>query len=242
MFLLIAYDVVHGDTLCLTGTHHHHLTRVMRVRVGERLRAALPDGRVLCAEIREITAQSVCAGILGEEPPTGISPCRITLCQAVLKGEKMDAVVQKATELGVHTLAPLFAQRSVPRWEGKQAVERAARWQRIADAAAEQCERSLPMQVLTPATFAATLAQAPAVKLLLHEREGVSLHALAAQHPGLAEVALFLGPEGGWTEGEVDALRAAGATPLHLGGRILRAETATLAAVTLVQYLWGDLG
>ncbi len=172
----------------------------------------------------------------------GLSPCRIMLCQAVLKGEKMDLVVQKASELGVTTLAPLQARRSIPQWKPAQAIERAERWQRIADAAAEQCERSIPLQVDVPGTLSDSLATPHGVSFLLHERDGQSLPALAEQYRSLQAIRLYVGPEGGWDEGEVRLLRDAGVIPIHLGGRILRAETASLAAVTLAQYLWGDLG
>jgi 16S rRNA (uracil1498-N3)-methyltransferase len=124
---------------------------------GERLLAALPDGRVLSAEVREITPDRLRARVLDEQPARGISPCRITLYQSILKGEKMDLVVQKATELGVDAIVPVFTRRTVPRWAPAAARERSERWGRIAAAAAEQCERSLPPQVLSPRELARTL-------------------------------------------------------------------------------------
>lgn len=237
----IAEDDCRGGFVEITGEKYHHLARVRRVRVGEMLRAALPDGRVLLAAVREITADVLRAEITGEEPARGLSPCRITLYQAVLKGEKMDLVVQKASELGVTTLAPLLARRSIPQWNPAQAADRAERWQRIAESAAEQCERSLPMVVEIPRSLVAPEPTPGRVNLLLHERLGQSLTCIAAEHPDVRDIGLYLGPEGGWDEREVDLLLGAGVTPLHLGERILRAETASLAAVTLAQYLWGDL-
>ncbi|OPZ83180.1 MAG: Ribosomal RNA small subunit methyltransferase E [bacterium ADurb.Bin429] len=238
-FLFITPDESLGDTLMIGGARAHHLARVRRVAAGEQLRAVLPDGRVLRAEVMKVTASAVTARILAEEPPAGVSPCRITLCQAVLKGEKMELVVQKASELGAHALAPLFAARSVPRWTAAQARERAERWSRIAEASAEQCERSIPLRVLPPAPLPGPPPEGLA--LLLHEREGHALPEIAAAHPRLDAVTLYVGPEGGWTDEEAALLRAAGARPIHLGGRVLRAETASIAAVTLAQYLWGDL-
>jgi 16S rRNA (uracil1498-N3)-methyltransferase len=141
----------------------------------------------------------------------------------------------------VSELVPLLARHSVPRWSPAQAAARAERWQRIADAAAEQCERSIPMHVLPPRPCD-ELVSLPSTTLLLHERKGESLRALATHDPAAREIGLLLGPEGGWDDDEVAVLRTAGALPIHLGPRILRAETASIAAITLVQYLWGDLG
>ena len=232
----------HEGEFVVRGAQFHHLTHVRRVRIGEALRAALPDGRVLCAEVTAITSEALHARVTGEEASGGVSPCRIILYQAVLKGEKMDVVVQKAGELGVTTLIPLLAQRSIPKWTVEQAHDRTRRWQQIALAAAEQCERSRPLTVETPCALTDLPIHAGALRLLLHERDGASLRDLAAQYPRVAMLELFLGPEGGWEAEEVAQLRASGALPIHLGPRILRAETASLAAITLAQYLWGDLG
>jgi len=241
VYLLITPHEYQGAEIILRGAPYHHFVRVRHLKVGTPLRAALPDGRTLHAEISAITPDALHAHITGEETLTGISPCRITLYQAVLKGEKMDLIIQKATELGTSIFVPLMARNSIPRWTPAQALERTARWQRIADAATEQCERSLPMRVEVPLT-SMSLGVLPSPTLLLHEREGENLPAMALRLPDVHEVGLLLGPEGGWDDGEVRAFRAAGAIPIHLGRRVLRAETASIVAITLAQYLWGDLG
>ena len=108
-------------------------------------------------------------------------------------------------------------------------------------AAAGQSERPTPLQVALPRTPADACADLPPLSLLLHEREGDHLHALAERHPRAADLGLFLGPEGGWDDAEVTALRAAGVLPVHLGPRVLRAETATLATLALAQFVWGEI-
>jgi 16S rRNA (uracil1498-N3)-methyltransferase len=231
-----------GSLLEIDGDKYHHLVRVRRVRVGDRLHATLPDGRVLLAEITEITPEVLRARIEKESAAVGLSPCRMTLYQAVLKGDKMEWVVQKATELGITALVPLLTRRTIPRWSVAQASERAERWQRIAESAAEQCERSIPLLVEEPGRLAATLPHNSSLKLLLHERAGRPLADIVTQYPHTRDISLYIGPEGGWNPDEVELLLQAGAIPIHLGGRILRAETASLAAMTLAQYLWGDLG
>ncbi len=240
-WIFITAEECRDTVLEIRGECYHHLVRVRRTRVGEALRAALPDGRVLVAEVTEISAEMLRAHITGEEPAVGQSTCRITLYQAVLKGEKMDLVVQKATELGVYALAPVWTRRSIPHWTPAQAYERTVRWQRIAEAASAQCERSIPPCIALPCELSAVSPSGADLALLLHERDGDSLHELAARHPGRTSLALFIGPEGGWDAEEIRALRVAGVLPIHLGPRILRAETASLTALALAQYLWGDL-
>lgn len=227
--------------LTILGEKFHHLVHVKRCAVGDELHAALPNGRVLCARVSEITSASLLAQVTSEEAARGISPCQITLYQAILKGDKMELVIQKASELGATTFVPLQVQRSIPRWNKAQQNERVIRWQRIADAAAEQCERSIAMQICHPTTISEAL-QNDTVNFLLHEREGISLQEIISKHPTLSAIGLFLGPEGGWHPDETTLALAAGVIPLNLGGRILRAETASIAVLTLAQYLWGDLG
>lgn len=240
-FLSIDPDELQEGLLEIAGARYHHLVRVRRLAVGALLCATLPDGRIYRAEIVDITGRSLRARVLGEEQPTGISPCHITLAQAVLKGDKMETVVQKATELGVRTLIPIRAARSIPRWTPEQADERVARWQRVAEGAAEQSERSLPLHITPIRSLADALRQPASLRIVLSERGGQTLRTLAARYPILPAVTLFLGPEGGWSEEEMTAFMADRVEPLHLGRRILRAETASLVAVALAQYHWGDL-
>lgn len=238
--LLVVPEDYLGDQLTISGRKYHHLVRVRRVRVGMQLRAVLPDGRILLAQIDDISAEALRARIVGEEEAHRDATCRIALYQAVLKGDKMEMIVQKAGELGAVRLSPVLAHRSIPRWTLAQAADKAERWQRIADAAAEQCERGLPLQIDVPSSLQETLREPVGLRVLLHERLGTTVDALRAQHPHPSEIALYVGPEGGWDDAEVESITAAGGWPLHLGPRILRAETAGIVALTLAQYLWGD--
>lgn len=188
-YILISAAEYAGVQIEIAGPKYHHLVRVRRMRPGMVLRAALPDGRLLEAEISEITPDILRARVLREEMITGLSPCRITLHQAVLKGEKMELVVQKASELGVATLAPLLTRRSIPQWSPQQAAQRVERWQRIADAAAEQCERCIPMLVEMPRPLPQALQVEEPNRFLLHERQdAVTSHRReipAAQYRGV---------------------------------------------------------
>lgn len=231
------------NSIELRGERYHHLARVCRVRVGEELRAALPDGRVLLTVVSEISTEAIIANVIGEGERLPEQRCRITLCPAVLKGEKMELVVQKATELGAYAIAPLWAERCIPRWDAKQGKERAERWSRIAASAAEQSERALP-PIVTPPRVLADFLATPGVRniFLLHEREGQTLTQVAAAHAGIIELALLIGPEGGWTSGETEKILAAGATPLHISRQVFRAETASIAALVVAQLTWGGWG
>jgi 16S rRNA (uracil1498-N3)-methyltransferase len=235
-----------GDVLCITGPAFHHLVHVRRLATGARLRVALPDGSEREALVTEVTPDTLYAHLNplrgADNPACCPPPCLITLYQAVLKGEKMDWVVQKACELGAATLIPVFARRSVPRLVGERASERTARRQRIADAAAAQCERPVPMRVEAPRLLADVLGNLPQPTLLLHERAGQSLTAVRATLGPTAQLGLLIGPEGGWDPQESATLLATGAVPIRLGPRILRAETAATVALALAQCLWGDLG
>jgi 16S rRNA (uracil1498-N3)-methyltransferase len=242
VYLHIDAEHLQGDTVIISGAEFHHLIHVLRLGLGASLRVALNDGRVFAGAISTISPTAFSATLLHPIEQNVTPLCRIVLFQAMLKGEKMDWVVQKATELGVATLVPLLTLRSVPRLLEEQAASRVTRWQRIADSAAAQCERALPMRVEPLCAVRDVAERLPGFTLLLHEREGQSLADLHTAIPRAAEIGILIGPEGGWSPEENVALLAARAQPVRLGSRILRAETAATVAIALAQYLWGDLG
>jgi len=173
--------------------------------------------------------------------PRPESPLALTLIQGVCRGERMDLVVQKAVELGAARILPVLTARSVPRLDGARAARRHAHWQAVAAAAAEQCGRAVVPEVAPPSPLREALAGAtlPAVRYLLDPAAGAGPRALP---PLGAAAALLVGPEGGLTDGERAAAEAAGFRGLRLGPRILRTETAGLAALAVLQALHGDLG
>ncbi|HSM92707.1 MAG TPA: RsmE family RNA methyltransferase, partial [Anaeromyxobacteraceae bacterium] len=156
------------------------------------------------------------------------------------KGEKIDLVVQKATELGVARIVPWEAARSVVRLEGERAEERARRWRRIAEEAARQCGRADVPEVRAPASLGELAAELPPgfLPILFHGEGSVPI----ARLPAAGGVVAIVGPEGGLTPAELGALERAGAVRASLGPRTLRAETAAIAAVALLQARYGDMG
>jgi 16S rRNA (uracil1498-N3)-methyltransferase len=174
---------------------------------------------------------------LGPREVAAAAAVEIALVVALAKGEKMELVVQKATELGVARVLPFEAERSVVRLEAEKGEERAGRWRRIAAEAARQCGRADVPEVAAPAPLERALAAlAPGTCTFVFHPGGGKLEGAA---PG--SVAAVVGPEGGLTDGEVAACERAGATRAALGPRVLRAETAAIVAVALLQARFGDL-
>ena len=172
------------------------------------------------------------------------SPLKVTLALALTKGEKMDWVVEKATELGVQTIVPFVSKYTVPKLNEKKAGQRSARWHSIALSAAKQCGRVRIPQIsaLTGFRDFVQAASPDALRLLLWEKESQQgFSKLTSSEKGLGEVIVMIGPEGGFSSQEAALAIEHGFKPVRFGPRILRAETAAVAALSAVQLLWGDL-
>ncbi len=227
----------------LRGAEHHYLTRVLRLRLGDAVMLLDGGGRLGAARLARVDAEQVELAWESATTAQASGPQVILLC-GLLKGDKQDFVIQKATELGVSAVVPVVCQRSVPQLGEERAEKRQQRWSRIALSAAQQCRRPDVPRVLLPISLAAavqdsTPADPALLSLLLYEGPAAPLHALlpaAADQAALATVRLLVGPEGGFTDAEVAAATAAGFLPASLGPRILRAETAVVAALAVLQY------
>jgi 16S rRNA (uracil1498-N3)-methyltransferase len=239
----VASEAIVPPTVRITGPLLRHLRASLRLQPGELLTVTDERGRRYRAEIAEVSIGTLIGRILDTtSAPPKTSPS-IVLAQSLLKGEKMDWVIQKATELGVARIAPVLASHSVVRPRADRIEHQLARWQRIALEAAQQSERwSVPV-IDEPATvphLLSTSKTAP-VKILLAERsDGASLSNLPLHNDG--DVWLLIGPEGGWEEAEFRHMREQGFVGVTLGPRILRAETAAIAALTILQSRLGELG
>jgi 16S rRNA (uracil1498-N3)-methyltransferase len=191
-----------------------------------------------------VTPEQLTASVLDtSQRPAGKTPA-VILGQALLKHDQMDWVIQKATELGVSTIVPLITTRGVVRPDGARIKAQRDRWNRIAFEAAQQAERWDSPEVMDPQVWRNWLVAVPsaATRVLLHERRrSVSLSDIALSETIDLPFVLAIGPEGGWTEEETDAADRAGFQSVSLGERILRAETAALAGITLLQGRLGQL-
>lgn len=237
---LVRPDAIEGRRVRFDKDETHHLRRVLRLGPGAVVEVADGTGHVYAVRLETLDPEGATGAIVESGTPGRESPCAITLAQAVLKGERMDWLVQKATELGVTRIVPLLTERVVARPTGG----RPARWARIAREAVKQCGRPVTPVVESPRPFDALLGEVSShdVAWLSWEGGGVPLAAAAREAGRPGRVMLLVGPEGGLNRAEVERAVAAGARVVGLGPRILRAESAGLVVVALCQHLFGDLG
>lgn len=226
------------------GELHHHMARVLRLRSGDELLLVDEQGRSHLGVIDQVTQEwtAVRLTVTREAAPPPVSPA-ITIVQGLPRGEKVDLVLQKGTELGVNGFSLFRADRSVPRLTGDKLQSRLERWERIVFEAARQSERfDLPQVAWIPSARDAAENVKADLKLLLWER-GASVHLreTLATLPRPASIAIAIGPEGGFAPDEFQAFSDQGFIPVTLGKRILRTETAALAMTAIVQYIWGDI-
>lgn len=240
----ISADQMSKDEPQLTGSDAHHLCTVLRLKAGDRIVVFDGSGNDYQALIKTADRKKVKLVIEHCLPEQSESSLELTLAQGFLKDKKMDLLVRQLTELGVTRLVPYFAHRSIPSPDPKRLRARYQRWEKITHEAMKQCGRNKPMD-LTPATsFDQTLEMARSHDLRLIFWENVAgsppLPATDRQKPN--KLFVMIGPEGGFDPAEIEKARAGGFKALSMGPRILRAETAALAASTLVQFHFGDMG
>lgn len=229
-----------GSDLALPPDVANHLVRVLRLEAGDEAVLFNGDGNDYAARIAETSKREVRVDVLAAREVRNESPLRITLLQGIARGEKMDLILQKATELGVHAIVPVNSQRSEVKLDAQRAAKRLEHWRSVIVSACEQSGRTLVPGISAPANLAqAAQAIDCALKLTLDPEGGCKLVSLRA--PEKLSVCIAIGPEGGWSPHDRDALQNAGFSGLQLGPRILRTETAGLAAIAALQAKLGDL-
>jgi len=237
---LAAIDSVSG-TAHLADDEARHLSQVLRLGAGDEVAVFDGAGREFRARIERVTRDGAQVRLIEEQAAAPEPRVRLTLAQAALKGEKMDDVVRDATMMGVASIEPLVTEHTAAHLKEGRAPER---WRRIAVASAKQCRRAVVPKVGDGLAFAAWIAQdRSAVRVMLVEPsasvEGRPASALPGDPP--ASATILIGPEGGWSAGEIDAAVGAGYVPITLGRRTLRADAMPIVALGVLQYLWGDL-
>jgi 16S rRNA (uracil1498-N3)-methyltransferase len=229
-----------GTLIELPPAAGQHLVKVLRARAGDEIVLFAGDGREFTASVESIRGSRVSAAVGEGRAVDRESPLAVTLVQCVARADRMDVIVQKATELGVARIVPVLSRRSVVRLDASQAASKVEHWRGIAVAACEQCGRNRLPVIETPRPLLRHLGDAPAggVRLVL-DPEG------AGPGPGISGIGaaaeIAVGPEGGFDPEELEAFRVAGFVPLVLGPRILRTETAAIAALAWLQVRHGDL-
>ncbi|MGN6882685.1 16S rRNA (uracil(1498)-N(3))-methyltransferase [Neisseria sp. P0019.S003] len=212
---------------------------VLRVKNTEEIVLFNGNGKAYPALPKVLEKRRASVRILREEVTDNESPLNITLVQAVSSAERMDFTLQKSVELGVAEIRPVISERCVVRLSGERAEKRVARWQEIVVSACEQSGRNIVPKVLPLTTYAQALQQLPqeTTKLLMSLNRAQNLSDV---QPQSGKVVFMVGPEGGWTEKEEQQAFDAGFQSVTLGKRVLRTETASLAAIAAMQTLWGD--
>ncbi len=257
---------ISSETAWIRGEAFKHLSKVLRLSPGDAVEIFDGEGKGYQGKIREITRDEAAVSLTGMVAQRRESPLRTCLVQGIPKGEKMEWVVQKATELGVSEIIPLELTRSVVKLDqDKKRRERQERWQKVAAEAARQCGRLAIPKVHMPQTLKKFLGELDDHDLLLvpWEEGGEALGAVlekqkgkldrlrfeeaegASEETGREEAGclyMLIGPEGGMAAGEVELAKASGGINVTLGPRILRTETAGLMLLSVLQFLWGDTG
>ncbi len=240
----IPHPKIEKGILSVEGNEVKHIRRVLRLRTGDEIVVFDGSGREHEGTILEEGPTSVSVRIknvfLSKKEPL----LEITLAQSLLKGEKMDYLIQKATELGVREIIPFFSSRSIPLLEKSKRLERYRRWERIAIEASKQCGRGVVPKIkpLQDYSEVITIPSRESLRLILWEKGGRRLREVLKESKGGEEVFFLVGPEGGLSEKEVEEAKSKGFVPVTLGQRTLRAETASLCLLSILQYEWGDIG
>ena len=228
-----------GQKTELTGNPCNHVARVLRLQPGAELVLFNGDGRDYPGVIETVTRKAVTVAISGAVDPATESPLAIELGQVVSRGDRMDYAVQKSVELGVTRIQPLTSERCEVRLKGERAEKRQRHWQQVAVSAAEQCGRARVPEVLPLMALDEWINQCHQhdQRLVLHENCDQPLQSLTTP----SSLALLIGPEGGLNNQELEKARTAGFLATTFGPRTLRTETAPVTALSICQWLWGDM-
>ena len=236
-----------GSEFRLTGEESKYIARVLRLIEGETVIISSSNGPEYLTTIAAVEKKSVLLKVESIDETNRESKLDITLCQSLPKSKKMDLIIQKCTELGVRRFIPFTSSRSVSRPDNKEGSEKVKRWEKIALEASRQCGRRFIPPVDNVIKFDDLLRDMDkldnekTLKLIPWESEdNQGLRQLSDNEIG--RVILLIGPEGGFSSEEVDRAKKAGFIPISLGSRLLRTETAGLATVSMLQYIWGDMG
>jgi 16S rRNA (uracil1498-N3)-methyltransferase len=245
----VSKEQFQGRKAIILGDDAHHIQRVMRLRPGDRVMVSDGAGRDCLAEIVAADSGAVTVQIVREQEANGEPAVEVWIAQSLPKGDKMETVIQKCTEVGASRFLPFASARTVVQYDGKKEAKRLERWAKIAKEAAEQAHRSRIPDIDAPRSWDQLLAlvpQAGAAFICYEQEQRLGLRqALRQYREAAAEPAgpilLIIGPEGGFDPAEVEACTAAGAKGISLGRRILRTETAAVAGLSCILYEYGEI-
>ena len=239
--LFVSAELINGTELLLEGDRARYLGRVLRLRVGDEITVFNGKGAEWSASIEGMTKNAATLRIGESREVSTESPLKIHLVQGISRGERMDFVVQKATELGVKRITPVLTEYGVVKLDAKRAAKRRDHWQGVAASACEQSGRTRLPLIDTPMPLKDWFGGKPEevdAELIFGPGATTPLASLPAP---ATKVCVLIGPEGGFSQSEYEDAEIAGFTAVSLGQRVLRTETAAVAALAIMQSLWGDL-
>lgn len=223
----------------ITGDDVHHIVTVMRSEIGEEMIVCDGLGRVAIARLSQLSAKEVKAQVIAALDEEKELPIRVTIAQGLPKGDKMEWILQKGTELGACAFLPFFSERTIVKLDAKKEGKKLERWAKIVKEAAEQSHRTRLPQVLAPLSFKQAVNEAAGFTraVIAYEKEhGSSLHRVLDTLSPQDSLLILIGPEGGFSEAEVALAESRGILPAGLGPRILRTETASQYALSAISY------
>lgn len=235
--LYTAFPLSSGQRIALDEENGHYVRSVLRLKNADALILFNGEGGEYQCVVADVTRKAVWIEIGAWQARSVESPLKVTLGLSISRGDRMDLSVQKAVELGVHAITPLLSERCVVQFKGEKKPQRWAHWQKIVQHAAEQSGRAYLPALAEIACLPDWLGRPQGLKIFLDPFAETSLNALTPENQ---QVTLLTGPEGGFSAAERALAKAAGFIPVRFGPRILRTETASLAALAAVQMLWGD--
>ena len=240
----VPHPWIEKGMLRIEGDEVRHIRKVLRLKAGDEVVVFDGSAKEYEGTIVKEGSNAVVIAVQNVLSSESESPLEIVLAQSLLKGEKMDYLIQKATELGVKRIIPFFSSRTIPLLEESRRLKRYHRWKRIAVEASKQCGRGVvpkiePLQDYFEMVQTATQ---DSLRLILWEKEGARLKDILTGSKEKKKIFFVIGPEGGFTQEEIEHARREGFIPVKLGRRILRSETSSLCLLSILQYECGDIG
>lgn len=227
---------INGEQYTISGENAKHISKALRMKVGETLTLVTPNGIQCTGNVANINSDCVTVDIVSKTPCKNEPDVFVTLYQSLPKGDKMEYIIQKCVELGVSKIVPVLSARCVSRPDARSLAKKRERWQKIALQASMQSRRGIVVRVCDCVSFdkAAELTEQNEKTIIFYEMGGQSVKKILVEKP--KSIGIFIGSEGGFEAGEVERITSNGGVAATLGKRILRAETAPLAAMSIIMY------
>ncbi len=241
-FLIPNKNII-GEKAFITGQDLKHIVKVLRMHVNDKIIFTDGHGKDFSAIISKISSDEITLEIKESHISAFESPVQITIFQGMLKDKKMDFLVKHLTELGIYTWVPFFCERTIPKYNQKKLNARIQRWEKITKEALKQCNRSIVPEIHEPITFSDIIKVTSYfdLKIIFWEKALTSIRAINQKAENIKNICILIGPEGGFSKKEADLAKESGFNLCSLGPRILRAETASITAVSLIQHYFGDI-